>query len=470
MATNQQILDALVTLGLPGAASLSTWGGQSTDFRLKLRDAGIPDGIIDQAFRLARGEQPDMRVVTETFRTSTIPQALTGAPAGPPNVPVGPMDRAFTAPATTPRPRAVGPQPTGSVSGTPTGNVLSGAVRPSAPPPPPPSAPPSGGAGETLAGTRGTTTTTDGSQAPGGAAAPKLAPNASDAEAEAFIRKTYGFMSWALDVPELAGALRNAARDLQGADVDKSRLEGYLTSTGWWKTHTENQRTAEEQRSRDPETYRVNINGEFQTLKTLAGQIGLSVSDARLREIAQTSYDMDWNATEQKFALSAEFDYSPDTGAQAQSKVVGDLKAEASKYLIPLSEGTIDDWGRQIVAGTTDVATFGNYLKEQAKSLFPSLSAALDSGVTVSQYVEPYRQLAAERLEMMPGAVNFMDPQWMRAIQQVDPKSGARTSMTLSDFDQMIRTDPTYGYDKTNQAKKLAVDLVTTLGRTFGKA
>jgi hypothetical protein len=82
--------------------------------------------------------------------------------------------------------------------------------------------------------------------------------------------------------------------------------------------------------------------------------------------------------------------------------------------------------------------------------------------------VNPYKQIAAQTLEVPPESVNFMEPKWRSALDQVDPKTGQRTVMTLTDWTAKIKTDSSYGYDKTqqgiNEAAKLTNDLLGKFG------
>jgi hypothetical protein len=105
---------------------------------------------------------------------------------------------------------------------------------------------------------------------------------------------------------------------------------------------------------------------------------------------------------------------------------------------------------------------------EQAKSLFPGLTSALDQGVTVRQYAEPYLQIAQQELGTNINAISLTDPKWNAAVNQIDPKTGQRVSMNLSDWTSKIRSDSQYGYDTTEQARTRAAQLSTQLTNMMG--
>lgn len=144
------------------------------------------------------------------------------------------------------------------------------------------------------------------------------------------------------------------------------------------------------------------------------------------------------------------------------------LKALADQYFVPMADVTLTEWSKKVLSGEVPQAAFEQYVKEQAKSLFPSLSGAIDAGVTVAHYADPYKQIAAQTLEIAPDAVNFNDPKWGRALMQVN-KDGERTSMSLYDWTNLLKTDAAYGYDRTTQARSQAAQIADRINQTFGR-
>jgi hypothetical protein len=136
--------------------------------------------------------------------------------------------------------------------------------------------------------------------------------------------------------------------------------------------------------------------------------------------------------------------------------------------MVPISDQAQQKWASDLMQGKVNDNDYMNYLKEQAKSLFPSMGAAIDSGVTPSQYTDPYKQIAAQTLQVPPDSVNFSDPKWGKALFQIDPKTGARTAMSLADWGKTLRSDPVYGYAKTPAAQSQAADFAENILNTFG--
>ena len=147
------------------------------------------------------------------------------------------------------------------------------------------------------------------------------------------------------------------------------------------------------------------------------------------------------------------------------------FKAAAADYMVPISDQAAAQLVLQAVqSGTTDIATFAKtYFQAQAKSLYPTMGAAIDAGITPKAYTDPYRQVVSQLLGVSPDQVNMMDPKYLRFVTQKDPKSGMPTAMSLYDAQQLVMSDPTYGYMKTTNAADRASALAQGLGELFGK-
>lgn len=158
------------------------------------------------------------------------------------------------------------------------------------------------------------------------------------------------------------------------------------------------------------------------------------------------------------------------TGGSYYTNLAAVTKA-AQDYGVPLSQQAQTDWANRLTNGTVDSAAVQGYMIQQAKSLFPNdpnLAQALDSGQTVAQYADPYKQIAAKELNINPGDFNLSDPKWQAALSTVDPKTGVKTPMTLDQWQQTLRSDPKYGYDMTQNGQDQAAALTTALAQKMG--
>lgn len=281
------------------------------------------------------------------------------------------------------------------------------------------------------------------------------------ADVDDIIQRVYGFSAMALDIPEVRAVLNQAAAE----DWDEARIKGAITATSWWRRTSDSERVWTALEKQDPATANRKVEQQYQTLKTQSAGKGFQVDDARLRQIAHLSQKFSWSPVQVQMALASEFRYDPAGEKQAFAT---NLKRLTKDYVIPLSDQAIESWGQQILAGTATEEDFTGYLSDQAKGMFPGMTAALDRGMSVRQFVDPYVQTAAQVLEIAPDEIDITDTKWLRAVNQIDPTTGDRAVMSLSDWESTLKLDKQYGYNKTKRAKQEAGAIGTRILEMFG--
>lgn len=276
-----------------------------------------------------------------------------------------------------------------------------------------------------------------------------------------YIRTNYPNWAWALDDPILGSIFREAPKH------DPAWLESAVKSTDWWKHNGEKARAWYALRRTDPGEAETTLQNLADQLADDAGKLGFTLERERARQLADQALSAGMSPQEVENLLVSEFDYQPGVTRGELGLLADRLKQYASTYIVPLSDQAIDQWVTQILRKEQDEASFQGYIREQAKSLFPHLSAAIDAGTTVSQYVEPYRQIASRVLEVNPADVDFTQAKWSQAINLVDPESGQRQAMSLSEWEHYLKTLPEF---RETQGANFAVDQLDDLiGRTFGR-
>jgi hypothetical protein len=411
-----------------GALAIKAWG-----------PTGVPKGTVWNPFR---GDQPPSQATVKHGAmgaiTSYIPPGMSAIEPPTPQVAVPGAWSANERAGVPPKP------------GT-------GMTKPGAP------APPSGLPPDTLPGAGG----------PGGGTPPpvdnrpvwqKEGRKPTPEEFDAYVRQNFGYQAWWVDVPEIRNVLFEMTE--QGLS-DPSEAQRRVSETSWWKNTSAAARTWWANEKADPASSRASIAEQTATFTDLANEMGVEIDPARLGAIAEASLRFGWNQAQIKRAIGNEYEYDPNN--RLQGAKVSEMKALASKYLVPMSDETIGSWAKGLITGDYSDDEFKEYLKQSAKSMFPQLTAALDAGHTVEEYVNPYKQMAAQRLEIPPDQINFMDPKWRAALQVPDSKTGQPRVMTLTEWEAHIKTDAQYGYDKTQQGVGEAAKLAEELARKFGQ-
>lgn len=103
--------------------------------------------------------------------------------------------------------------------------------------------------------------------------------------------------------------------------------------------------------------------------------------------------------------------------------------------------------------------------QKSAKGKYFHLADQIDAGLSLEDIFSGYRNYAADALEIDPNQIDFTkDSKWARAFGTKETGQ-----MSLTDWTQMIKTDPTFGWQYTKQANQQATDVALTLARAFGK-
>jgi hypothetical protein len=103
--------------------------------------------------------------------------------------------------------------------------------------------------------------------------------------------------------------------------------------------------------------------------------------------------------------------------------------------------------------------------QKSAKGKYFHLADQIDAGLSLEDIFSGYRNYAADLLEIDPNQIDFTkDSKFAKAFG-----SKETGQMSLTDWTQMIKTDPTFGWQFTKQANQQATDVALTLARAFGK-
>lgn len=288
---------------------------------------------------------------------------------------------------------------------------------------------------------------------------PRLAPNASPDEAMAFIRENYGYGAWIFDQPEVRNVLIAAAKD---GHWSAGRLKGALEATDFFKTHDGHVITW---LNTDPASQKYAVEQTLNTVMSKAQTLGMDIDPGRARQIAADSNMYGWDDVQLTKAVGHEYHYNP---TMAQKGIAKQLRDTAKLYGVPMTDGGLDDWGRRVGAGDASADDFKSTMINQAKSLFPTLSADLDRGATVKDIFDPYAKLAANTLGVDESTIDLLDPKWQRPLQSSDGKNPTR--MSTFDWFRTLRTDSAYGFDTTDNARQEAADFAHKLRQGFGLA
>lgn len=261
-----------------------------------------------------------------------------------------------------------------------------------------------------------------------------------------------------------------AAEDaaLAGSPWDSAKFTAAIQNTNWFKTTPAGNRQYLFTQVFDPASATRDANTMARKILDYSNTMGLHMTLQQGAAMADQAITGAWDDARIQQEIVGATKWSPTmnlgwgTISAAQTRIRG----LAGDYGLPLANNTAYDWGSKIADGLSTEQSFLSYAKDRAKLEHPYWSSQLDQGMTVRQLADPYLQNAGKLLGINPATIDLTDPKWSFANK--DPKTGTTVPMSQLDFTRKLMTDPTYGYDQTDNAKQAAFNMVDQLSKTFG--
>lgn len=283
----------------------------------------------------------------------------------------------------------------------------------------------------------------------------------------ALIGQQYPELMPILQKPGILDAVGQAVK----GNWSPARLQAALQATPYYRDTDAPHRAWDILTAVDPTTANQRLKQYQMRVTDLVNQTGVKLDPTQQQQLLTDAVANQWSDSEIRLNLVYEAGNMVGKPATAEMQNnITQVDSLASDYGVTLSAQTEIDWASKLTAGAVDTNAVKGYMIEQAKSMYPGLAGAIDAGFTVRQYADPYAQIAARELNINPDDFQLTDPKWSMPLAQVDPKTGQRQAMSLDQWQTTVRTDPRYGYDKTQGAQAQAASLVTTLEQKFGNA
>lgn len=274
-------------------------------------------------------------------------------------------------------------------------------------------------------------------------------------------REQYGWLAFYLDMPVVGDILRNAA----AANWTSAKLQNELMATDWWQSTQSSVRVWDAHANDDPATASKEINDRVLEIRARANSLGFSIDITHVRDLAAASLRFAYSPEQIDLAIGGEAQRGGTLGA---STTMGFVRSQASAYGVPVSDQTLSSWGQKIALGEQTQEDYREWLVKQAVGLFPGFEKQLLAGMTVADLANPYLETAASTLGVSRDSIDLADPKWGGALNTVDP-NGSRRILTLNEWNQKLKSDPVYGWDRTPDAIGKAFGFADQLGKAFGK-
>ena len=335
-----------------------------------------------------------------------------------------------------PAPTGTGTQPSGGGGGGTSGGGTSGGG--------------TGGMGGTTGGT------------PDGTTAPAVPIDWETAAQEQY----GGYYAIVKSIPEVATLLQKAVAN----GYPEAKFNYELSQTTWFKTTTASARAWDISEQSDPASTQQRVDNQAAKIKSQALSLGVRLDDTSVAKLAKDSLRGGWDETTITNSIGSQAMQSTTGVSQLRSGFIGQtLRQTAADYGVSLSDDTFNQFVNKVATGQETQSSFQQYALQMAKSLFPGIAAQLDAGQTYKQITDPYKQTAAQILEMNPENIDFVDPKWSKAVTFVTDK-GEQRPMNYNEWGDYLRQTRSFGYEFTSEAQSRAYGVANDLARLFGKA
>ena len=280
------------------------------------------------------------------------------------------------------------------------------------------------------------------------------------------VKTMYPGQAQYLDIPEIANLLHWAS----AAKWNAQELQDNLQRTNWWLTTSPEQRQWYSTNRSDPASAVRQVNMQTDVIMRQAAGLGVRLTAGQAMQLATNSLANQWDS-----ATLTDNILAGDTQGYTHGTLgatYDQLKGVAEKYLVPMSGAGLQAWTKSIASGRADNAAYEDYLRRHAESMFqdPELKKALDQGLTVQDFADPYVQTAAQLLGINPKDIDLSQGKWMNSINYTDPTTGKKRAQTLDEWQSNLRTDSRYGYDHTQNAMNEAATLINDIKQRWGIA
>lgn len=269
--------------------------------------------------------------------------------------------------------------------------------------------------------------------------------------------------------PELQQIFRDAVTS--PTTVSPQILNTKMRATKFWQTLTD---SAVAYDTANDATRQQMIDGSVLKIQSLAQSSGvkIDVNEAKFKDLAVKSVREGWTDQMISNGLGSLLIEDDSDTVQLRQGLVGTKVNETLDTWGYPTRGSkrqefTNDWISKIATGAESTETLKTYMKEQAKSWYPSFANEFESGRTFKQIIDPYARIAANTLEKDQESIDWTDPLYSQALNQGPEKANA--PMSFSDWSRKLRTEASYGWNQTQQANDLAHQIGYSLTRAFGK-
>ena len=274
---------------------------------------------------------------------------------------------------------------------------------------------------------------------------------------ETTFRETFPAKAWLLDLdrakyPQLFQLLNTAiSQEWYKSQEGLTRFAASLDATDFYKE--------------------ISQSKQLKTIQSLVGTLGFEGSDFTkfVSDSINFGYQGDilkQKVYEQVFAKDDAGNYINPTALERTKKSADYISTQNIAKAF-FNTNPADSDIEKVLTGQMLSADYERQQREFAKTRYGHLSNLLDQGMTLESIASAYKTTASRLLELNPNAIDMSTGAFEQAV--TFGEEGKKRLMTNSEWEKLLRTDPQYGWEKTNNAKDEARALSANIAQAFGR-
>jgi hypothetical protein len=300
------------------------------------------------------------------------------------------------------------------------------------------------------------------------------------AQRTAYLQKLGVYQAFLEQNPDIEALIKRAIKDYKNGDVwTDERFQAEYSTTKFAQDRSKSEEEFDlGMGGANADTYIKRVNDMADTLRQTAGRLGVPLTEeqvqAKAREavrsnLSTTAVDLMWAQQYESLTNESEADKIAGEGiAGTAGNIQTQLKDWANAYGLKIDESLLrkktseglgqgERW-QEWMQGQQD------FFKQQAKLMYPNAANLLETQ-TLQQIAEPYFSEAADMLGITSEQMMLSDPKWTGFLNGPDGKILSR-----DEWVRVIRTDPKYEWDKSQNARQDYSRLTDGLFAAFGMA
>ena len=274
---------------------------------------------------------------------------------------------------------------------------------------------------------------------------------------ETTFRETFPAKAWLLDLdrakyPQLFQLLNTAiSQEWYKSQEGLTRFAASLDATDFYKE--------------------ISTSKQLKTIQSLVGTLGFEGSD--FTKFVSDSINMGYSGDILKQKVYSEVFKKDESGDYVNPTALARTQKSA-EYISTqniakafFNRNPADSDIERVLTGQMLSSDYERQQREFAKSRYGHLSNLLDQGMTLESIASAYQTTAARLLERNVNDIDMSTGAFEQAVSFGE--EGKKRLMTNSEWEKQLRSDPQYGWERTNNAKDEARALSANIAQAFGK-